>query len=264
MEFPKNTFKRRLVEDKDLLLGLFLGLGSATSAELLAGTGFDWLLIDGEHGPNELRSILDQLRAMAARPVSPVVRVVDHDPAKIKQLLDIGAQTLLVPMVESGDEARALVRATRYPPDGIRGVGAALARASQWNGIPNYLQQANAQICLILQVESQAGLAALDDILDVDGVDAVFIGPSDLAASMGYLGQADHPEVDAAVNDALGRISRSSKAAGVYAADYEAAQMYRAHGARFAGVGADVLLLRQAAVQLVARFKETGDQTSFA
>lgn len=258
MAFPKNTFKRRLVEDKDLLLGLFLGLGGATSAELLAGTGFDWLLIDGEHGPNDLRSILDQLRAIAGQPVSPVVRVVDHDSAKIKQLLDIGVQNLLVPMVESGEEARALVRATRYPPEGIRGVGAALARASQWNGIPNYLQQANAQICLILQVESQAGLAALDDILEVEGVDAVFIGPSDLAASMGYLGQSGHPEVKAAVSDALGRIARRGIAAGIFATDPEAAQAYCAQGVRFAAVGVDTLLLRQAAVRLLAQFRTEG------
>lgn len=255
MEFPKNIFKRRLAEGNDLLLGVFLGLGGASSAELLAGTGFDWLLIDGEHGPNDLRSVLDQLRAMAAREVSPVVRVVDHDPAKIKQLLDIGVQTLVVPMVESGEQARALVRATRYPPAGIRGVGAALARASQWNGIPNYLQQANEHICLILQVESQAGLSALDDILTVEGVDAVFVGPSDLAASMGHLGQPGHPEVKAAVNDALDRIARHGVAAGVFATDPQAAQAYCEHGVRFAAVGVDTLLLRQAAVRLLAQFR---------
>ncbi|MBV6273274.1 HpcH/HpaI aldolase/citrate lyase family protein [Alcaligenaceae bacterium CGII-47] len=259
MEFPQNVFKRRLIENDGLLLGLFVGLGGATSAELLAGTGYDWLLIDGEHGPNDLRSILDQLRAVAAQPVSPVVRVVDHDPAKIKQLLDIGAQTLLVPMVESAEQARALVRATRYPPEGIRGVGSALARAAQWNGIPNYLQQANAQICLILQVESQAGVDALDDILAVDGVDAVFIGPSDLAASMGYLGQSGHPEVKAAVDAALARITHHGVAAGVFALDPNTARAYCAHGVRFAAIGVDTVLLRQGAVRLLAQFKVAQD-----
>lgn len=254
MKTPHNAFKRALAAG-ETQIGLFLGLTDPYCAEVVAGAGFDWLMIDAEHGPNDLRTVLAQLQALAAWPVKPVVRAVDHDPARIKQWLDIGVQSLLVPMVESGAEARALVRATRYPPAGIRGVGTALARAARWNGADDYFERADAEMCLILQVESMAGLAALDDILAVEGVDAVFIGPSDLAASMGYLGKPGHPEVKAAVEGAIARIAASGKAAGVFASDPAMAQAYREFGASFVAVGVDTLLLRNAAVALAGRFK---------
>lgn len=264
MPAVRNAFKAALRKGEAPRIGLFLGLSDAYSAELLVGTGFDWLLIDAEHGPNDIRSILAQLQALEGRGTDVLVRVPDHDPAGIKRILDIGARTLLVPMVDSAEQARALVRATRYPPEGIRGVGTALARAAQWNGLSDYLHWSNDEICLIVQAESRAGLEALDDILAVDGVDAVFIGPSDLAASMGHLGGADHPEVRAAVLDAIGRIARSNKAAGVFATRLEDAHAFCQAGAAFVALGTDTLLLRHAAQGLAQAFHAGAAQATGA
>lgn len=252
---PLNQFKRALAAG-ETQIGLFLGLANAYTAEIVAGTGFDWLLIDGEHGPNDLRSIIGQLQALAPYPVRPVVRTVDHDVARIKQLLDGGAQTLMVPMVETAADAEKLVRAMRYPPHGIRGVGTAMARAARWNGVEGYFAKADDEMCLIVQIESTAGLAGLDAILQVDGIDAVFIGPSDLAASMGHLGNPGHADVKAAVNAAIGKISAAGKAAGVFSADPAAAEAYRQMGASFLLVGVDALLLRNSAVALADKFKK--------
>lgn len=263
MQMPRNDFKRAL-QTGEIQIGLFLGLANGYAAEVVATAGFDWLLIDGEHGPNDLRSIIRQLQALAPYPVRPVVRTVDHDVARIKQLLDGGAQTLMVPMVETAAEAESLVRAMRYPPHGIRGVGTALARAARWNGVEGYFAQADGEMCLIVQIESTAGLAGLDDILKVDGVDAVFIGPSDLAASMGHLGNPGHPDVKAAVEGAITRIATSGKVAGVFSADPAIAAGYQAIGACFLLVGVDALLLRNAAATLAARFKQNAAGTSGA
>jgi len=211
------------------------------AAEMASTAGFDWLLIDGEHAPNGLRSTMAQLAVIEPSPSLPVVRLRDDDPARIKQALDVGAQSLLIPMVETAEQARRAVAATRYPPEGIRGVGSSLARASRFSAIPDYLATANDQIPLILQIESRAGLAALDDILALPGIDCVFIGPADLAADMGHLGNAAHPEVRAAVLDALTRIAASGKAAGMLSTeDAFIADCVKA-GARFVGVGIDVL-----------------------
>ena len=252
---PLNQFKRALAAGESQI-GLFLGLANSYTAEIVAGTGFDWLLIDGEHGPNDLRSIIEQLQALAPYPVKPVVRTVDHDVARIKHLLDGGVQTLMVPMVETAADAEKLVRAMRYPPNGIRGVGTAMARAARWNGVEGYFGKADEEMCLIVQIESTAGLAGLDEVLKVEGVDAVFIGPSDLAASMGYLGNPGHPDVKAAVNAAIGKISAAGKAAGVFSADPAAAEAYREIGASFLLVGVDALLLRNSAVALADKFKK--------
>ena len=252
MKTPHNGFKHALAAG-GFQVGVFLGLTDPYATEIMAGAGFDWLLIDAEHAPNDARSVLAQLQVMAPYPVASVVRVVDHDPARIKQYLDLGVQSLLVPMVESADQARALVRAMRYPPSGIRGVGTGLARAAHWNGFTDYFACADAQMCLIVQIESAAGLAALDDIVAVEGVDAVFIGPSDLAASLGHLGQPGHPEVRAAVEGAITRIAGGGKAAGVFCADPAAVARLRVLGARFVAVGTDTLLLRNAATALAAR-----------
>ncbi len=257
MQMPPNTFKQAL-QAGQTQIGLFLGLCDPYSAEILAGAGFDWLLIDGEHAPNTPESVLRQLQAVAPYPVRVVVRTVDHDVARIKQYLDVGVQNLLVPMVESAEQARRLVEAMRYPPAGIRGVGTALARAARWNGVEGYFAQADAAMCLMVQVESRAGLAALDDILAVEGVDGVFIGPADLAASLGHLGNPGHPDVKAAIEDALGRICRAGKAAGVFSADPQAAARYLESGASFIAVGVDTLLLRNSAVKLAASFKDAG------
>lgn len=259
MQMPINTFKRSLAARKHQV-GLFLGLGHAWSAELIATTGFDWLMIDGEHGPNDLSSIIAQLQALAPYPVDVAVRTRDHDPAAIKQLLDAGAYTLMVPMVDGAAQAEALVRAMRYPPMGIRGVGTGMARAARWNAIPNYLENADREACLIVQIESLAGRAAVDEIVAVPGVDAVFVGPSDLAAAMGYLGKPGHPEVQTAVEHLIHRIVAGGKPAGVFSADPALAVAYGKIGASFLLVGVDTLLLTNAAASLAARFRAASDR----
>jgi 4-hydroxy-2-oxoheptanedioate aldolase len=236
MPAPLNRLKHRLAAG-DTLHGCWLGMADAYAAEMAASCGFDWLLIDGEHAPNDLRSTMAQLAVIEPSESLAVVRLRDDDPARIKQMLDAGAQSLLIPMIESADQARRAVAATRYPPEGIRGVGSSLARASRFSAVPDYLATANAQICLMLQIESRSGLAALDDI---------FIGPADLAADMGHLGNAAHPDVRAAVMDAIRRIATSGKAAGVLSTEDAFLAECKAAGARFVGVGIDVLMFVEA------------------
>lgn len=241
MPAPRNTFKARLASSESQI-GLWLALGDANSAELASKLGFDWLLIDGEHGPNGLRDILDQLRAIG-QDSHPVVRTKDDDRATIKQMLDIGAQTILIPMIESVEQAREAVRSMLYPPQGVRGVGAALARASGYGSIGDYLHTANDEVCLLLQVENMAGIEALDGILALEGVDGVFVGPADLAADMGFRGKPGADEVQAVVRDALERILASDKAAGILTSDQTLAAGYRDMGVQFLAVGSDVGIL---------------------
>ncbi|MGE6823377.1 4-hydroxy-2-oxoheptanedioate aldolase [Pseudomonas soli] len=255
MDMPINTFKQRL-RSGQAQIGLWLGLADPYCAELAANAGFDWLLLDGEHAPNDLRSLLAQLQAVAPYPAQPIVRPVIGDTALIKQLLDIGAQTLLVPMVESAEQARQLVRAMRYPPHGVRGVGSALARASRWNSIPDYLDQADDQMCLLVQVENCEGLANLDAICAVEGVDGVFIGPADLSAAMGQRGNPGHPEVQAAIEEAIVRITRAGKAAGILSADETLARRYIELGAAFVAVSVDTTVLMRGLQVLAGTFKE--------
>lgn len=255
MEMPGNRFKQGLREGR-WQVGLFLGLTSPISMEILAGAGFDWLLIDAEHAPNDPASVLAQLQAAAAYPVPVGVRPTSHDPNLIKQYLDVGAQTILAPMVDNAAQAAALVRAVRYPPAGIRGVAASITRASRWNGIKDYLAHADAETCLVVQVETRRGLENLDQILAVEGVDGVFIGPADLAASLGHLGESSHPEVRAAIEDALRRIAVAGKAAGIFVTDPALAEKYRQLGASFVAIGGDTSLLRNAALKLVAAFRD--------
>jgi 4-hydroxy-2-oxoheptanedioate aldolase len=235
--------------------GMWVASGSPVCAEICAGAGLDWLLIDSEHAPNDLRSILAQLQAVAPYPVTPVVRPPAGDPVLIKQLLDVGAEVLLIPMVESAAQAQALVAATRYPPHGIRGVGSALARASRWNRTDDYLRRAADTVSVLVQVESRAGLDAITDIAAVDGIDGVFLGPADLAASLGHLGGQDHPEVVAAVEGAIAAVTAAGKAAGVNAFPPHLASRYLAAGARFILVGADVTLLARGSEALAARHR---------
>ncbi|MDC0690805.1 4-hydroxy-2-oxoheptanedioate aldolase [Mitsuaria sp. RG] len=255
MDMPINTFKQRLRAGQ-AQIGLWLGLADPYCAELAANAGFDWLLLDGEHAPNDLRSLLGQLQAVAPYPAQPIVRPVIGDTALIKQLLDIGAQTLLVPMVESAEQARQLVRAMHYPPHGVRGVGSALARASRWNSLPDYLDQADEQMCLLVQVENREGLANLDAICAVEGVDGVFIGPADLSAAMGHRGNPGHPEVQAAIDDAIVRIGRAGKAAGILSADEALARRYIELGAAFVAVGVDTTVLMRGLQTLAGKFKD--------
>jgi 4-hydroxy-2-oxoheptanedioate aldolase len=251
----QNAFKAALKAGRPQI-GLWLGLTSSYSAELLAGAGFDWLLIDGEHAPNSVQTVLTQLQAIAPYPSQPVVRPSWNDPVQIKQLLDVGAQTLLVPMVQNADEARLAVRSTRYPPAGIRGVGSALARASRWNRIPDYLQQANDAMCVLVQIETREALKNLPQILDVDGVDGVFIGPADLSADMGFAGNPQHPEVQAAIEQAIAQIRAAGKAPGILMANEQLAKRYLGLGALFVAVGVDTTLLARGAEALAARFIE--------
>lgn len=257
MRTPANSFKHALAEPR-ARIGLWLGLADPYAAEMCATTGFDWLLIDGEHGPNDLRSMLGALQAVAPYPVHPVLRISHGDAALIKQVLEIGATTLLVPMVESAAQARELVRATRYPPQGVRGVGSGLARSSRWSAYPDYLHEANDGVCLLVQVETASALAQLDEIAAVDGVDGVFIGPADLSASMGHLGNPGHPEVRQAIDAAIARILAAGKAPGILAVDEALARHYIGLGARFVAVGVEVTLLARAARALAARFAVAG------
>jgi len=261
MDMPINTFKQRL-QSGEAQIGLWLGLADPYCAELAANAGFDWLLIDGEHAPNDLRGLLGQLQAVAPYPSQPVIRPVIGDTALIKQLLDIGAQTLLVPMVESAEQARELVRAMHYPPHGVRGVGSALARASRWNSIPGYLDRADAQMCLLVQIENLDGLARLDEIVAVEGVDGVFIGPADLSASMGHRGNPCHPDVQTTIEDAIVRIGKAGKAAGILSADQTLARRYLELGAKFVAVGVDTTVLMRGLQTLAAAFKDAPAPTS--
>ncbi|QBF26426.1 4-hydroxy-2-oxoheptanedioate aldolase [Pseudomonas tructae] len=254
MDMPVNRFKQRL-QRGEAQIGLWLGLAEPYCAELAANAGFDWLLIDGEHAPNDLRGMLGQLQAIAPYPAQAVIRPVIGDTALIKQVLDIGAQTLLVPMVESAEQARELVRAMHYPPKGVRGVGSALARASRWNSIPAYLDQADEQMCLLVQIESLQGLENLDAIAAVEGVDGVFIGPADLSASMGHRGNPGHPEVQAVIEQAIVRIQQAGKAAGILSADETLARRYLELGAGFVAVGVDTTVLMKGLQGLVGTFK---------
>lgn len=254
MPAPKNTFKQALKDGK-VQVGLWQALANAYTVEISAGAGYDWLLLDAEHAPNDIPLLVSQLQAMKGTASHAVIRPPIGETWIIKQLLDIGAQTLLVPMVESGRQAEALVKAVRYPPHGVRGVGAALARASHFNRIPDYLQTANEEVCLLLQVESRAGLTALDEIASTEGVDGVFIGPADLAADMGYLGKPGAPEVQAEVENALRRIQSHGKAAGILIGDLSLAKRYVEIGATFVAIGNDVTLLANATSKLLADFK---------
>ncbi len=245
MPAPTNTFKHAL-KNGQLQLGCWLGLADTYAAEIAATASFDWLLIDGEHAPNDLRSILGQLQIVQASGAHAAVRLPVGETWMIKQVLDAGAQTLLIPMVESAEQARELVRAVTYPPNGTRGVGSALARASKFSAIPDYLQTADEQVCLLVQVENRAGLAALDDILAVEGVDGVFIGPADLAADLGHIGNADHPDVDAAIMDALSRIVKAGKAAGILTLDPTMQKRCSDIGVTFMATAIDVVLFAKA------------------
>ncbi|MET0853446.1 MAG: aldolase/citrate lyase family protein [Microterricola sp.] len=235
--------------------------GSPVVAEICAGSGVDWLLIDGEHAPNGLESILAQLQAVAAYPVTPLVRAPVGDTVIIKQLLDLGAKNLLIPMVDSAEQAADLVAATRYPPAGVRGVGSALARASRWNRIDGYLGGAADLVSLFVQIETVPAVVNVAAIAAVDGVDGLFIGPSDLAASMGFLGQQDHPDVVAAVEHCIRVVKEAGKPVGVNAFAPATADRYLAVGADFVSVGADVALLARASEGLAARYiAPSGDE----
>lgn len=254
---PHNMFKQAL-QDKRPQIGLWMGLASAYTAEICALAGFDWLVIDGEHAPNDLRSIQAQLQTIAAYPHNQaVVRVPVGETVLIKQYLDLGAQNILVPMVDTAAQAAQMVQAMRYPQnDGQGGVrGMAGARASRWGHYSDYFQRANQEVCLLVQVESRTALHNLDAIAATPGVDGVFIGPADLSASMGHVGNAAHPEVQSAIEDAIARIQKAGKAAGILTPDRQLAQHYLALGALFVAVGLDTQILMRQTQALAQHFK---------
>ncbi|GLV26896.1 2,4-dihydroxyhept-2-ene-1,7-dioic acid aldolase [Sphingobium sp. TomTYG45] len=232
------------------MIGLWQALANPYTAEICAGAGFDWLLFDGEHAPNTLQTLLAQLQAISNYPIVPVARVPVGEAAIIKQYLDIGFQTLLVPMVESGAQAERIVAATRFPPLGVRGVASATSRASGFGVDKSYLATAHERIFTIVQIESQAGLDAIEDIASVPGVDALFIGPADLAGSLGHLGNPGHPDVQQAISKALSRIRSLGKPAGLFAISTDDAQQRIAEGVNFLSVGTDIGLLANGARNL--------------
>ena len=259
-----NSFKQALLQGREQI-GLWATLSDPYAIEALATTGFDWLLIDGEHAPNDLRTVLGQLQAIgsAAADASPgaartqaIVRPPIGDVVLIKQLLEVGVQTLLIPMVDTAEQAARMVAATRYPPRGVRGVGSAGARSSRWSGVAHYLHGADDEMCVLVQVESKTGLANLAEIAGVDGVDGVFFGPADLSASMGLLGQATHPDVVAALTQGIATVRAAGKAPGILMTDNAASQYYLDQGALFVAVGVDAMLLMHAARGLSAAFRK--------
>jgi 4-hydroxy-2-oxoheptanedioate aldolase len=255
----EDTFRDALAAADRPLAGMWVCSGSPLIAELCAGSGLDWLLVDAEHSPNGLESILAQLQAIHGYPVHTLVRPPVNDTVVIKQYLDLGVQNLLIPMVNSVAEAEAAVAATRYPPEGVRGVGSALARAARWNRVPDYLARASETISVTVQIESTAAVESVVEILKVDGVDAIFVGPSDLAASMGLLGQQEHPEVRAAVEHCLAAAKAAGKPGGVNAFNPDTAQHYLDNGANFILVGADVALLARGSEALAAKYVPQAD-----
>jgi 4-hydroxy-2-oxoheptanedioate aldolase len=239
VRLPVNRFKAAL-RDPCVQLGLWLSLGSTISAEIGATAGFDWLLADGEHGPNDALTITEQLRAVGEYPVSFVARARDGTGTSIGPLLDAGVQTIMVPKVGSARQAEAIVRQLRYPPAGDRGVAIGSVRASRWGAIGDYISQAAEQLCLIIQVETRAGLANLASLAGVEGIDGIFIGPNDLAAALGHPGEPSHPKVQAAIADAISVLASAGTPAGILVRNIEDVGRYAAMGCRFIAVGSDV------------------------
>ncbi len=255
MSTPLNPFKQALREGRPQI-GLWLMLASPYATEICASCGFDWLLIDSEHAPNDVPMLLGALQASAAYAPHPVTRVAEGSALLIKQHLDLGAQTILVPMVDTAAQAAQMVQAMRYPPQGIRGVGAGSARASRWSSVPNYLQNANDAACLLVQAETATAIGNLDAITNTEDVDGVFFGPSDLAASLGHLGNAAHPEVQKVIEQSIRTVRDAGKAPGILTPDESLAKRYLDMGALFVSVGIDVALLVNSARGLAKRFKQ--------
>ena len=251
----RNRFKQALAKG-ERQVGMWCGLASPLVAEIVAGAGFDWIVIDGEHGPNDIPLLMSQLQAMKGGTAEPVFRVPWNDLVVIKRALDVGARTLIVPYVQSVEEARKAVTATLYPPRGVRGV-AGQVRAAEFGRIKDYLKTAHLDTCVIVQLETKAGLAAIEGIGAIEGIDGMFIGPNDLAADFGQLGNMGHPEVQAAIKDAAQRIRATGKAAGTLAFNHDDVERQFDLGFNFTAVGTDVSILARGAEGLAARFKKS-------
>ena len=253
MELNRNAFKHGLAKGQ-LQIGLWSSLCSNMAAEIISDSGFDWILFDTEHSPNEIPGLMTQLQAIERGTATPVVRAAWNDAVLLKRILDIGAQSVLIPFVQNADEARRAVAATRYPPQGIRGT-AGSARGSRYGRVKDYLKKANGEICVLVQAETREALGQLEAIAKVDGIDGIFIGPSDLAASMGHIGELTHPEVQKAIEDAGRRLKALGKPAGILTLNEEEARRYISWGYTFVAVGADVGLLSRSADALAKKFK---------
>jgi 4-hydroxy-2-oxoheptanedioate aldolase len=255
MELPRNGFKRALARG-ETQIGLWSSLSSNYSVEVIAGAGFDWLLLDMEHSPNDLESLLAQLQAAAPYATHPVVRVPWNDMVSIKRVLDVGAQSLLVPYVSSAAEARSAVSFTRYPPQGARGV-AGTTRATRFGRIKDYARRAHEEVCVLVQVETQSALDNIEAICAIEGVDGVFIGPADLHASLGYPGEIANPKVKPVIDEAVRRIRKAGKAPGILTPSEDDARHWLECGALFVAVGADVGILARGAEALAQKFKRS-------
>jgi 4-hydroxy-2-oxoheptanedioate aldolase len=252
-DFRRNAFKHAIAAGK-LQIGLWSSLCSNIVADIIGDSGFDWILLDTEHSPNEIPDLVEQLQAVRGGTATPIIRPAWNDAVLAKRALDIGAQTLLFPYVQNVEEAKRAVASTRYPPQGIRGVSVA-ARASRYGRTPGYLGKANAEICVLVQVETREAMTQLEAIAAVDGVDGVFIGPSDLAASLGHLGNPAHPDVQEAIHDAVKRLKKVGKPAGILTGNEEEIRRYIEWGYLFVAVGSDVGLLAKSADTLAKKFK---------
>jgi 4-hydroxy-2-oxoheptanedioate aldolase len=253
MDMPLNHLKHALREGRPQI-GLWSSLSSYITVEVLADSGFDWLLLDTEHSPNELAMIHGQLQAMVGGTATPVVRPAWNDTVLIKRLLDVGVQSLLIPMVQDADEARRAVAATRYPPEGVRGLGTT-TRANRYGRVKEYLKRVHDELLVMVQIETRVALGHLEAIAAVEGVDGLFIGPSDLSADLGHLGNSGHPEVRAAIDDAIGRIRKAGKIAGILTPLEDYARQCLDNGCLFVAVGSDVGILARQSEALAAKFK---------
>ena len=252
MELPVNHFKRALKEGRPQI-GIWSSLSSHIVAEILAHAGFDWVLLDTEHSPNELPMVQAQLQAMTGGTAAPVVRPAWNDMVLVKRFLDIGAQSLLLPYVQSAEEAADAVRFTRYPRQGVRGVAGA-TRAAGYGRTPDYLNRAHEEICVLVQVETRKAMANIEAIAAVEGVDGVFIGPNDLSADLGYLGNWQHPEVWKVMEDAAKRIRKAGKAPGILVGEADGRRCLDM-GYLFVAVGADTGMLVRGSDALASKFK---------
>ncbi|HSI41889.1 MAG TPA: HpcH/HpaI aldolase/citrate lyase family protein [Xanthobacteraceae bacterium] len=237
MDLPVNTFKRA-IEARRQQIGFWNSMASPTATEILAGSGFDWLLIDAEHAPNDVPGVLGQLHATLANATHPIVRVPENDPIVLKRYLDIGVQTFLIPMVETVEQAAAAVAATRFPPDGIRGFAGA-SRASLFGRVPDYHRRAQQELCILVQIETQQGLDNIEAIAALPGIDGLFVGPGDLSSDLGYLGDQGNPYIVELIEATIGRIVATGKPAGILTGDETLARRYMAAGCIFTAVGID-------------------------
>jgi 4-hydroxy-2-oxoheptanedioate aldolase len=259
-EMQTNAFKRAIAQGK-LQIGLWSSLCSNIAAEVISDSGFDWILLDTEHSPNEIPDLVTQLQAIQRGTATPIIRPAWNDAVMAKRALDIGAQSLLFPYVQNVEEAKRAVASTRYPPQGIRGVSVA-ARASRYGRVPGYLTKANDEICVLVQVETRTALDQLEAIAKVEGIDGVFIGPSDLAASLGHLGNPQHADVQNAMQDAVKRLKALKKPAGILTGNEEEARRYIDWGYLFVAVGADVGLLARNADALQRNLKASSSRSA--